>query len=342
MSRAGAVRSSDDTLRALVSDLLDSAAGTFDDVDPLHAHYWERALLDPANDILRRPGKEFRTRTLTSSWLLAGGAAQDLPEQLALAVELLHVGSLVIDDIEDDSPMRRGEPALHRRFGVPVALNTGNWLYFLPLALLSRMGLPDKVTLSMYADISDAIVLCHQGQALDLTMQISHVRQAEVPQLVAHATQLKTGSLMRLAALLGARAAGADEQTLHCLARFGAELGVGLQMLDDWSGIRNVKRLHKGVEDVRHGRPTWPWAWLAQSCDDVTYANLVRGAHAESIDWEIERVIERMRARLQRSVPAIIHTRLAAALDRLERELGPREALDELRQQVEVLESAYG
>ncbi len=342
MNPVSAVRSTDAALRTLVSELLEAAPEHLGSGDPLHRRYWERALLDPASDILRRPGKEVRRRALECAWVLAGGTPGAYPDQLPLVVELLHVGSLVIDDIEDDSPMRRGEPALHRRFGVPVALNTGNWLYFMPLALLSRMGLTDALTLALYTDISDTVVLCHQGQALDLATNVSTVRQSEMLQLVSSTTRFKTGALMRLAMLLGARTAGATGERLTALARFGAELGVGLQMLDDWSGIHVESRLHKGIEDLRHGRPTWPWAWLAETSDEVTYAGFVHDASLVSIDWEAQRLIARMRERLQPSVPALIHARLQSALDELEDALGQQEAMGELRRQVTELETAYG
>jgi hypothetical protein len=61
-----------------------------------------------------------------------------------LVVESLHAGSLIVDDIEDDSDLRRDAATLHRIYGVPVALNAGNWLYFWPQVLLSRIPLTDE------------------------------------------------------------------------------------------------------------------------------------------------------------------------------------------------------
>ncbi len=61
----------------------------------------------------------------------------------------LHLGSLIVDDIEDGSPIRRGGPALHLQIGTPLALNAGNWLYFLPGLLVSRLELPQTRELSL-------------------------------------------------------------------------------------------------------------------------------------------------------------------------------------------------
>jgi geranylgeranyl pyrophosphate synthase len=299
MDRVAAVRPSDPTLRSLVADFLAEAPAELAIDDTLHSRFLDAALLDPAHDILRRRGKELRSRMFESCWL-------------------------------------------HRRFGVPVALNTGNWLYFLPLALLSRMGLSDTLTLRLYADISDAVLLCHKGQALDLSTHVAAVRQSEMPQLVAQATQLKTGSLMRLAALLGARTAGAEGERLAALARFGAELGVGLQMLDDWSGLTVEARRRKGLEDIKLGRPTWPWAWLAESSDEVSYANLAQQARRLSIDWEAEGLLLELQSRLHDTAPETIHLRLQCALDSLSATLGPAAAMEGLAQQIADLERAFG
>ena len=83
------------------------------------AHVWKQALGAPLESVLSRPGKEFRARLLTTSYLLAGGAPPIAAEIPAL-LEILHAGSLVVDDIEDDSESRRGAPSLHVAYGTPV------------------------------------------------------------------------------------------------------------------------------------------------------------------------------------------------------------------------------
>src|SRR5512142_2931568 len=82
-------------------------------------------------------------RTTPASVLSA--LLQQLPAELIGIVEGLHLGSLIIDDIEDESSTRRGGPTLHRQIGVPNALNAGNWLYFWPALLVPRLKLgPDR------------------------------------------------------------------------------------------------------------------------------------------------------------------------------------------------------
>jgi len=342
VSRSRTAPQTDGSLREFAMDLLEETLSHWQIDDPAHRRYWQTSLFEPALDVLSKPGKEFRSRILECAWELAGGRRGDQPQELSYLVELLHMGSLVIDDIEDDSELRRGQRTLHRRYGVPIALNTGNLFYFLPLSILSRLNLPPQVALAMFADISEALVLSHQGQALDLATRVTQVRQSEMRQMVTNSTRMKTGMLMRLAALLGARAAGADEDRLTLLGNLGADVGMALQMLDDWSGIHAPQRLHKGIEDIRHGRLTWPWAWLAQRCDEVRFAGLMHDAANVSIDWQAEQLIQRMRSHLREEPPAIIHDFLDGVFTQVEGKLPDGKALHELRSTLGVLERSYG
>jgi geranylgeranyl pyrophosphate synthase len=342
MNLTAALLKPDAAVALAINELFEQLPGSFGDLEELDPRLLDVALLDPARDILGRSGKGLRARLLACSWELGGGAADGPPELLPLLIELLHVGSLVIDDIEDDSPVRRGGPALHRRYGLPLALNTGNWLYFLPLALLSRIPMSSEIRLALYEDISVALLRCHQGQALDLSVRITRMRRSEVPALVASTTRMKTGSLLQLAAILGARAAGATEDRIELLGRFGLELGVGLQMLDDWSGIGVEERRAKGVEDIKLARPTWPWAWLAEESDQVGYAELVRQVRGLSIDWEAERVLERMRTVLAPNAERWIRSHLDMALDDLAKGVGECSRMDALRDDIDRLERAFG
>ena len=105
-------------------------------------------------------------------------------------------------------------------------------------------------------------------------MRLSQLGQSEVPALVETTTRLKTGALMGLASALPAISAGASHQMASAFQEFGENLGIGLQMLDDLGAVTSRTRCHKGHEDLRHGRPTWVWAWLAQKAPEMTYLRL--------------------------------------------------------------------
>jgi geranylgeranyl diphosphate synthase type I len=157
---------------------------------------------------------------------------------------------------------------------LPLALNAANWLYFFPTLMIRRLRLSADQELELRRAVDDAVLNAHFGQALDLSTRATELRQSEVARVVRACSQLKTGSLMELAARAGAMVAGGGAACVHALGQWGRELGVGLQMLDDLTSISSERRVHKGREDVRQARPTWPWAWLAQSSDEIGYGRL--------------------------------------------------------------------
>jgi geranylgeranyl pyrophosphate synthase len=261
---------------------------------------WERALRGPLREFLSRPGKELRARLVELGFALGSRSAQVIPPELPWVVELLHAGSLIVDDIQDDSELRRGRPALHRLHGMPVALNAGNWLYFLAQHLLSSMALTRDARLSAHERIAECLLRCHEGQALDLTVRVQALPRGEVPAVVRTLTTLKTGKLLELSLALGAIAGLGSVERVQALARFGRELGVGLQMLDDLSGVLNPARRDKAREDLRLGRATWVWAALAEELEASDYAELIAQLNRAQAgdDDGYEPILEQARFRL--------------------------------------------
>lgn len=305
---------------------------------------WTSALSGPLFELLGRPGKEFRSRLVEVAYDVSRcPGSPEMPEQLPLIVELLHAGSLIVDDIEDDSKYRRGKPALHLVVGLPLALNAGNWLYFAPHSVLEQMQLASDVELELRRALDRGVLRCHYGQALDLGARLGSLSQREVRDVVSLSTRLKTGSLLELSAELGAAAAGASPGLSRQLALFGRNYGVALQMLDDVSGLFEERRAHKGHEDLLNGRPTWPWAWLAEQVDEVTYSRLQhRAREVERRELHPEVLAKTLRKELGQAPYRAIHKLLGQALSRLERHVPSRRLLDPLAEEIERLEQAYG
>ena len=302
----------------------------------------ERTLSGPLRDFLSKPGKGLRAQLVEVCWELASGRG-DPPAEIVVAIELLHTGSLVVDDIEDGSCERRGAPALHERIGLPLALNAGNWLYFAALELLARTPVEAAARLGLLEVAGELLARCHQGQALDLGVSVSELSQEALPAAWRAAAERKTGGLSALAAVLPAISAGADSREQAALRRFGERLGVALQWLDDVGSVRCEARRCKGVEDVSQGRVTACWSLLAERLDPSAYELLrVWSAEVTARRCPAEPLLERMRAALGEAGPEVARQELDEALLDLRRVFGPSRALDRAAALARCLENHYG
>jgi geranylgeranyl pyrophosphate synthase len=327
-------------------ELLESCFLQGDDADTLLARrvprtIWNDALLDPLRDFLRRPSKSFRAQLVELGFRLGGGDQGSHPLELPLIIECLHAGSLIVDDIEDESSQRRDAPALHCVYGVPRALNAGNWLYFWPQVLLGRVAMNDRARLCAHQRLALCLLHCHQGQALDLSVRVDELTQSDVPTVVHAIARLKTGGLLGLASAFGAIAAGASADRVEAIADFGRELGVGLQMLDDVSGVLNLERRHKAVEDLRHGRATWLWAWLADELDSPAYATLRNQASAVMSGAGHDALLECMRFRVGAFGLRNAREHVADAVCHLRESIGPGAWCDDVMDRFAWLERRY-
>ncbi|HEX2660752.1 MAG TPA: polyprenyl synthetase family protein [Polyangia bacterium] len=345
---------------ALDTDQLMPALHTDDWPDPTAAaalpqELWEQALGDVARDILGRPSRQFRARLCGLAWRLAGGAG-DVPRVLAALVEVVHAGSLIVDDIEDASVVRRGAPAAHVTHGMPRALNTGNWMYFWALQLIDELtSSPQTARDQLRRALCRTMHDCHLGQALDVSIPVGLLPRALVYRTVATSTMLKTGALMEFAARGAALIAGAPPQRVEALARFGRRLGLGLQMLDDFGNLTAPASDHEGskaLEDLRGGRPTWPWALAAQELDEPTFSELQKNVRElvafkdASNDGTDAALARALAAKLRMAVGLRGRQRASAYLDKaladLRTAVGDRPELALVASEIERLERSYG
>jgi len=215
------------------------------------------SLFEPIEDLIGRPSKGFRAALVRAGYLFirpSGGST--LCTVLAEVLETIHAGSLIVDDIQDGSRERRGHPSLHEKYGTPLALNAGNFLYFQPFSWIESLGLPEVTELRLYRLCHEAMINAHLGQALDLGTDITRV--LDIEDVCVNASRLKTGSLTALALCLGAALAGADAKELQSLKSFGESFGIALQRFDDVGNLLVTD--DKRYEDLVLKRPSWAWA----------------------------------------------------------------------------------
>lgn len=234
-------------------------------------------LIEPVRKFMSRESKQVRAQLVRIGFELAKGSAsangsnsavtdpavsdERLVECLAYLVEAIHAGSLVIDDIQDNSEIRRGQPALHLQIGVPCAINAANWLYFWPTELIRQQNLPPAIELDLYRLFHQTMIRAHHGQAMDLGHDMTQIGQIEARKISLAAIELKTGELMAMCAEFGAIAGQADSDQRAHLATAGRRFGIALQMFND---IGEVVTTDHGVNcDSALTRPSWIWAVAA-------------------------------------------------------------------------------
>lgn len=306
------------------------------------AAVWRNALAGPAAEFLSRPGKGLRSSIVRAGWELGGGAVDALPDRLPLVIEILHAGSLIVDDVEDGSTERRGGPALHQLVGVPLAINTGSWMYFWALAELAELGLSPAAELAAHRATATALVRCHQGQALDLATRIWDLGPDSIGAVVSATTRLKTGALCMLAAELGAISAGAPPAVVGAVRRFAGAMGTGLQMLDDLGSLASPARRAKAREDLEGGRPTWPWAWLAE-VQPFAWARCVTLARAVAAGTgDIDELADMLLDAILAVGRPRVRLTLATALTELESTVGASSITEQIATELSRMEASYG
>jgi len=211
------------------------------------------ALSVPIWDLLDRGGKRWRPFLMRLCYEAVGGDG-NINEFLPL-VEVIHNGTLMVDDIEDDSDLRRGKDCVHKIFGNDVAINAGNAMYFLPVMKIFESDLDDVMKVKVLKIVNEEMVKLHFGQGMDIFWHKGNGLPSEAEYLQMCA--FKTGTLARMAAKLGAVLGGADEEMVKSLGEFAESLGVAFQIQDDILNICPGEDWGKDYgDDISEGKRT--------------------------------------------------------------------------------------
>ncbi|KAK3808751.1 MAG: geranylgeranyl pyrophosphate synthase [Benniella sp.] len=210
----------------------------------------EGTLLEPYTYICSNPGKEMRTELIAAFnvWIKVP------PEDLAIitkVVKMLHTASLLVDDIEDDSVLRRGEPVAHKIFGIPATINCANYVYFMALDELSKIPNPKMLNIFI-----EELLCLHRGQGMELLWRDSLTCPTE-EEYIAMVND-KTGGLLRLAVKLMQAAAGdACQEDYVPMVEL---IGIHFQIRDDYLNLESTQYSNnKGFcEDLTEGKFSFP------------------------------------------------------------------------------------
>lgn len=187
--------------------------------------------------------------------LLTARAAECYTEahlELAMIVELIHLASLIHDDIIDQSLLRRSEQTLHARWGADIAVLVGDCL--LAHALKSCTRLPDSSLTSVIADCAHEVCageILQNQRAFDLNLTIE-----EYLRIIG----MKTGALFRVSTELAAKLGKANHAIIQATSEYGQKLGTAYQIYDDCMDLfGSEEEVHKSVgADFRKGKWTLP------------------------------------------------------------------------------------
>ncbi len=224
---------------------------------------------EPGRDLIKRGGKRWRPLLMVMiAEILGGREAAELAYPLSPVVELPHNGSLIIDDIEDSSDMRRGEPAVHARYGVDLSINAGNLLYYLPTFSIDASALSDEGKLRVYQIYSRYLRRVHFGQGFDIAWhrELDYIPSESSYELMC---RLKTGCLAGMAAEIGAAAAQADEPLMRSVGEAAQQLGVAFQVMDDVVNLETGNPGKMRGDDVIEGKKSLPLILALQRRPDM-------------------------------------------------------------------------
>ncbi|VDC02873.1 unnamed protein product [Peniophora sp. CBMAI 1063] len=229
----------------------------------------DSALLEPFTYLTNMPGKDIRGAMISAFniWL---AVPEEKLQVIRRVIGMLHNASLLVDDIEDDSQLRRGQPVAHKIYGIPQTINCANYVYFLAykelFALRPTSGrkTPDapQPPQRLYSDadldkiVTDELLNLHRGQGQELVWRdsLSCPTEEEYLSMVNN----KTGGLFRVAVKLMMTCATTNT-TIDYVPLVDL-IGVLFQIRDDYMNLQaDEYATNKGfAEDLTEGKFSFP------------------------------------------------------------------------------------
>jgi geranylgeranyl diphosphate synthase type II len=200
-------------------------------------------------------GKRLRPALVQASYQLFGGKPSESINLAMCALEMLHTFSLIHDDLPcmDDDDFRRGKPTTHKVYGEATAVLAGDALCIFAFELIAKTG-----NIAVVEELAHSLGTKGMigGQVIDTESEGKPVDLATVDYIHYH----KTAALIEASLVIGALLAGAAQEELLCIRKFGKGIGLVFQIIDDILDIESsTEQLGKDVgSDVKNGKATYP------------------------------------------------------------------------------------
>ena len=212
----------------------------------------ENILKGPFEYLEGHPGKDIRTQLISAfnAWLQVPTSSLQI---ITKVVGMLHTASLLIDDVEDSSLLRRGVPVAHSIFGTAQTINSANYVYFCALQELLTLNNPEAIRI-----YTDELLNLHRGQGMDLFWRDTLTCPSEDDYLEMVGN--KTGGLFRLAIKLMCAESPSQAQQQADYVPLVDTIGLLFQILDDYRNLSDTAyTANKGLcEDLTEGKFSFP------------------------------------------------------------------------------------
>lgn len=207
-------------------------------------------------------------------------------KKVAVALELIHMASLVHDDVIDDALMRRGAPTIQAKWNNHIAMYTGDYIFARSLELMTDVDIP--AAHQLLANTIVEVCLGEIEQIRDKYIFEQNIRT------YFRRIKRKTALLIATSCQLGAIVSGADTAIHKKLYRFGYYVGMSYQIMDDILDFTaSEKVLGKPAgSDLKQGNITMPVLFALQ---DEKLKNVILNVHEEITDKELEKVIKQIK-----------------------------------------------
>ncbi|CAF0994976.1 unnamed protein product [Adineta ricciae] len=211
-----------------------------------------KILLEPYEYIRTIPGKQIRPKLIQAFnlWLHIPDEKLTVIEDL---VEMLHNASLLIDDIQDNSKLRRGVPVAHNIYGIPLTINAANYIYF--LAMQKALALEHADVTQIFVD---QMLELHHGQGMEIWWRDNFVSpsEGEYRQMVIR----KCGGLFNLGVRLMQLFAPTEIRSAYNFNKLCELLSLLFQIRDDYCNLISKEYTNNKsyCEDLTEGKFSFP------------------------------------------------------------------------------------
>lgn len=217
---------------------------------------WNKAISEPFYSLFNRGGKRIRPVLCCLMHDAMKGSFKEI-YKFSIISEIIHTGTLIIDDIEDNSDMRRGGGTVHKMYGPEIALNSGVFIHFLPQLIIKNSSLSYFQKSALYDVVSSELTKVHLGQGMDILWSKEKRIDVSIDEYLQMAAY-KTSALLNVALKVGAILSEVDEKEFGKIDKISEKMGIAFQIKDDILNLKPGKEWGKETgEDIAEGKITY-------------------------------------------------------------------------------------